>query len=160
MPKYTFFCKDCQLEIERRLSMGSHPTHKCPSCRKQAPRHFDGQGFGFGFTRTEGSKNANSGVAKHDYPTADEAVGSSAEERWKVMDARNKVKAKLRSDSEAVSLARKDVRVGGAMVSDYTAMGKGQFDARKQMEGKFKAVANENGITTEKIPEKPQAQAR
>jgi putative FmdB family regulatory protein len=144
MPQYTFYCEPCNLEFKKKLSMGEHPKHKCPACRGDAGRHMEG--FGFDFAPAAGTAQANSGVSKHDYPTADNIVGRSAEERWQIMDARNKAKRKLRTETGAVALSRKDFVGKDGQVSEYTTLGQTQFDARKQLEGDFKKTAKKIGL--------------
>jgi len=107
MPKFTFSCIECQVRFERNLKMGEHSTHTCPSCKGQAPRLWDGQGFGFDFATTPGTAQANSGVTKHDYPTADVAVGMSAEARWQEIQDREQVKRKVRQGGKTNGLIRK-----------------------------------------------------
>lgn len=103
MPKYSFECP-CGLRFSRSLKMGEHPTHICPSCDQEAPRVWEG--FAFNFAQG-GSAPGNSGVAKHDYPTADQAVGSDAQKRWKEYRAREKVKTQVRKNSGRRPLIRK-----------------------------------------------------
>lgn len=144
MPQYTFYCESCNLEFKKKLQMGAHPNHKCPSCRGDSERVLEN--FGFDFSPSAGTPNANTGVAKNDYPTADHIVGQSAEARWEIMDARNKAKKKLREQSGAVALSRKDLVEGGKKVSEYTALGQTQFEARKHLESDFKRTATKIGI--------------
>lgn len=144
MPQYTFYCEACNLQFKKKLSMGEHSHHKCPNCKDKAARFLEG--FGFGFSPTAGTAIANSGVTKHDYPTADNIVGRSADERWKIVDARNKAKKKLRETAGAVALSRRDISEGGKQVSEYTTLGQTQFDARKQLEGDFKKTAQKIGL--------------
>lgn len=144
MPQYTFLCAACSLQFKRRLEMGVHPTHLCPSCKKAAPRQWEGQGFGFGFAETAGTAVGNSGVTKHDYPTADQLVGRTADAQWGVIHARNAAKAKIRD--RGVALSRRDHVEGGQVVSEYTALSQGTFDSRKRLEGEFKVKAARDGI--------------
>lgn len=144
MPQYSFFCGACSLQFKRRLKIGPHPTHACPSCAKGVPRQWEGQGFGFDFAQTAGSAQANSGVTKHDYPTADEVVGRSADAQWQVIHARNVAKGKIRD--RGVALARRDAVSDGQAVTEYTTMNQGSFDARKRLEGRFKSKAALDGI--------------
>lgn len=144
MPQYTFFCTRCTLQFKRRLSMGVHPTHLCPECKAAAPRQWEGQGFGFEFQPTAGTAQANSGVSKHDYPTADNIVGRSADAQWGVIHARNAAKAKIRD--RGTGLSRRDQVENGQVVSEYTALPQGTYDARKKLEGVFKAKAARDGI--------------
>lgn len=145
MPQYTFFCKLCALQFKRRLSMGDHEAHACPECSNDAERKWDGQPLSHNFAPGAGTARANSGVSQHDYPTADNIVGRSAEMRWAEQHHRNSAKAKVRG--QGVALARKDISEGGQMVSEYTAMDKSRFDARKKLEGKFKTEAKKRGLS-------------
>ncbi len=94
MPQYTFECQNCEVRFSRTLKMDNHTTHECPSCKDQAPRILEG--FAFQFEKSEGAKPGNSGVHDHDYPTADKAIGRSAEERWGLIHERDKVKEAAR----------------------------------------------------------------
>lgn len=107
MPKFTFECEFCATRFSRTLKMGVHKTHPCPSCKAPAARFWPGQGFGFDFAATEGTSSGNSGVAKHDYPTADQAVGRSADSRWQEMAARGEVKDKVREVGGSRALIRR-----------------------------------------------------
>ncbi len=159
MPQYTFHCEPCNLQFKKRLAMGEHPQHKCPKCKTQAARFVEG--FGFDFATTEGTSRANSGVTKHDYPTADNIVGRSAEARWQAMDERNKAKKRLREETGAVALSRKDMTDGSKQVSEYTSLGSTQYDARKKLEGDFKKVGEKIGIEQpSKVMPKKQRAAR
>lgn len=124
--------------------MGVHPTCACPSCKRGAPRQWEGQGFGFGFQETAGTAQGNSGVSKHDYPTADNVVGRSADAQWQMIHARNAAKAKIRD--QGVGLARRDQLENGRVVSEYTSLSGGEFAARKRLEGSFKTKAERDGI--------------
>jgi putative FmdB family regulatory protein len=108
MPKYTFECI-CTVRFSRTLKMGQHPTHKCPSCGAEAPRLFEE--FAFEFAR-QGKAPANSGVSKHDYPTADIAVGADADSRWETIRARDRVKDQVRKEGGHRALIRRQVDGG------------------------------------------------
>ena len=129
MPKYTFECPACEVQFERTLKMDEHPTHPCPSCRGQAPRVWMGQGFGFDFAAPANAAPANTGVAKHDYPTADQAVGSSADARWGEYNAREKVKGEVRK----VGGNRALIRRNGQNYVEYEAGTSNLLDARKKL---------------------------
>lgn len=144
MPQYSFFCTTCSLQFKRRLKIGPHPTHTCPSCNRGAQRQWEGQGFGFGFAETAATDRGNSGVTKHDYPTADQIVGRSADAQWQIIHARNAAKEKIRN--HGVALARRDAVANGQAVTEYTTMNQGAFDARKRLEGRFKSKAVVDGI--------------
>lgn len=105
MPKYVFECQDCNLRFERNLKMdGDNTTHACPKCDDPAPQVIEG--FAFGFTDPPGAATANTGVHKHDYPTADIAVGRSADSRWAEIHEREKVKAEARKQGGTDALIR------------------------------------------------------
>lgn len=144
MPQYTFFCAACSLQFKRRLAMGVHPTCLCPGCKKAAARQWEGQGFGFGFEATAGTALGNSGVTTHDYPTADNIVGRSAEAQWGLIHARNAAKDKIRGNG--VGLSRRDQVENGEVVSEYVTLSPGTFEARKRLEGAFKTKAERDGI--------------
>lgn len=126
MPKYEFSCEDCNLRFERNLKVGDHPTHTCPSCAEPAPLMVSD--FGFSFAQGSGD-TANSGVHDHDYPTADKAVGRSAEERWKIINAREKVKKEARKQGETHAL----IRHTGDGYIDYEPMSDKGREARKKL---------------------------
>jgi len=108
MPKYVFQCQmeGCNVRFERTLPLDNHKSHACPICGEQAPRHLEGEGFGFAFTGKATGSTANTGVHKEDYPTADHAVGRSAEARWGEYDARAKVKDAARKQGGSPALIR------------------------------------------------------
>jgi putative FmdB family regulatory protein len=128
MPRYTFECQLCSTRFDRTLKMGEHPTHECPSCKEEAPRLFDQAAFGFGFS-AGGSAPANSGVHDQDYPSADKAVGRSADTRWATYRERDQVKKQVRSIGESPALERID----GDGYTEYTAMGQPQRNARAKL---------------------------
>ncbi len=103
MPLYVYECQDCNIRFERTLPMGEHTMHECPSCKTDAPQVIDG--FSFGFVEGKGA-TANTGVHKNDYPTADQAVGKSAEQRWTTVHAREQVKSEARKQGGTDALIR------------------------------------------------------
>lgn len=127
MPVYVFECQECSVRFERTLKMGDHPTHPCPSCKDEAPRVVDSS-FGFSFAKG-GTAPANSGVHDHDYPTADKAVGRSADERWAVIGEREKVKAEARKQGETHAL----IRHTGKNYIDYEPMSDIGRSARRKL---------------------------
>jgi putative FmdB family regulatory protein len=128
MPQYTFECQNeaCNCRFDRNLKMAEHTEHICPSCGQIAPRCLEGEGFAFGF-KVDGSQTGNSGVHKEDYPTADHAVGRSAESRWASYNERKKVKDHVRQHGVNHALVRRD----GDGYSDYEAMSPVNFTGRK-----------------------------
>lgn len=127
MPRYTFECQRCTLRFTRTLKMDEHPTHSCPSCKdEQAPRLFEG--FGFGFAPGKGD-DANSGVHDHDYPSADKAVGRSAEQRWTEYRERDKVKKQARQMGNTQAL----IRVDGDGFTEYEPMTPVGTEARAKL---------------------------
>lgn len=129
MPKYVFECQECNVRFERTLKMGDHTTHACPSCKEGAPRVLDGEGFSFGFAKPENSTPANSGVHTDDYPTADRAVGRSADERWALVKEREKVKAEARRQGGTHAL----IRHTGDNFIDYEPMSDLGLNARRKL---------------------------
>lgn len=126
MPKYSFECSPCDLQFHRTLKIGTHPTHECPKCGDQAPRLWESFGFAFA---PGGKAPANSGVSKHDYPTADYAVGRDADARWAEYRDREKVKQKVREVGGTHALIRKT----GKDYIDYQAGGDNLIPTRKQL---------------------------
>lgn len=129
MPKYSFECPVCQLRFERSLRMGEHSTHKCPSCEDPAPRVFAGEGLSFAFRTESGTAAANSGVHKDDYPTADQAVGRSATERWETLNKRDHVKNEARKQGGTHAL----IRSGTDDYIDYEPMSDPGRKARREL---------------------------
>jgi len=103
--------------------------HPCPSCGDDAPRCIVGEGFAFGF-KTEPGKEGNSGVHKDDYPTADQAVGRSAERRWASYEGRKSIKNQVRAVGQTHALARHDAPDGDYV--EYSVLDKPGLNARKQ----------------------------
>lgn len=130
MPKYVFECPECDLQFTRALKMGEHPEHPCPNCSAQAPRQWNGNGFGFDFADGD-SAPGNSGVSKKDNPTADQAAGKSSDERWAEYREREKVKEKVREVGGHRALTR---RHGPANTHvEYASGGKPLVEARKKL---------------------------
>jgi len=132
VPKYTFECT-CGLGFTRTLKMGEHKTHECPNCQGSAPRVFEGFGFAFA---AGGSAPANSGVTKHDYPTDDYAVGSSADKRWEEYREREKVKTEVRKVGGNRALIRKN----GADYIEYKAGSDQTIEGRKKVRDELVSV--------------------
>lgn len=141
MPQYTFFCEACSLQFKRRMKMGSYQEASCPECRASAPRQWEGQALTHNFAPVPGTAKANSGVAQHDYPTADNLVGRSAEMRWSDQIRRNKAKSQIRD--QGVALARRDE----GSVSEYKVLSQSEFDARKKLEGRFREEGRKRGFS-------------
>lgn len=129
MPKYVFECQACSTRFERTLKMGDYPTQTCPSCKEAAPRLFAGNGFGFGFSAPANASPANTGVHGQDYPTADQIVGRSAEQRWGTYNKRDEVKKKVREEGKSPALARLD----GEGYTEYSAMAPEERGAREKL---------------------------
>lgn len=127
--KFAFECPDCQVQFERNLKMGEHPSHPCPSCQGPAPRVWMGQGFGFDFAASPTAAPANTGVSKKDYPTGDQIVGAHAEARWGRYHEREKVKQKVRETAGTRTLVR---RMGEDYI-EYQAGSKNLVEGRKQL---------------------------
>jgi len=133
MPKYTFECPGCQAQFTRTLKMKEHESHPCPSCGTAAPRYWGNERFGFGFAPSTTAAPGNSGVTKDDYPTADQAVGKSADGRWQEYDARAKVKEKVREVGETHALIRRHVTEDGKPAVEYEAGGEKVLKVRRQL---------------------------
>lgn len=88
-----------------------------------------GQGFGFDFAGSPTAAPANTGVSKHDYPTADQAVGSSAEERWGEYVAREGIKGQVREAGGSRALIRRN----GKGYVEYEAGTANLIEARKKL---------------------------
>lgn len=151
MPSYTFKCTPCSLVFQRRLASGSNLEHKCPSCSEAAPRHWEGQNITHSFGYSAGTAKANSGVAEHDYPTAENIAGRSSEMRWARIHARNKVKEGLGTKA----VARIDSVENGNAVSEYRPLTSEGFKARKALENATRERINQHGLITPRLPDKP-----
>ncbi len=104
MAKYCFRCPSCNVQFERVFTMGTAPkTVPCPSCRRSVERHMTFGGFGF---KTSGDVNSPTGVHSLDYPTADMAVGRSADAGWRNYAARDEQKTQTRTESGVRTLQR------------------------------------------------------
>jgi len=131
MPKYTFECSGCNVLFTRKLKMGEHPEHPCPSCGEMAPRQWEGESFGFDFQ--EGANPGNSGVSKLDNPTADQAVGRDAEKRWGELHARDKVKQTVREKGGHRALIRTHGVENGKPYVEYEGGTDSLLEARKKL---------------------------
>lgn len=146
MPKFTFDCA-CGLRFTRSLKMGEHPQHPCPDCGEEAPRFWEGQSVTHAFA--PGGHPTNSGVSKHDHPSADQAVGQSAEQRWAEIGEREKVKKQVREMGGTDKLIRRnapETKTGGSSYVEYTAASSKLIEARKALvKGAAAAEASEKG---------------
>ncbi len=95
-----------------------------------------GQGFGFGFAASPTAAPANTGVAKNDYPTSDQIVGSHAEARWERYNEREKVKSKVRE----VAGGRTLVRRTGSDYIEYQAGSDKTIEGRKKVRDEIVSV--------------------
>lgn len=127
MPRFEFECPYCNVRFERSLKMGDHPSHPCPKCECDAPRVWNG--FAFGFGETPGAATGNTGVHDKDYPTADKAVGRSAEARWGEYTARAKVKEQAREQGGTHALMRRN----GPDYVEYEPLSDAGFEAHKKL---------------------------
>jgi len=143
MPKYTFECPGCQTQFTRTLKMGGHEDHLCPSCGTSAPRFWGGQGFGFGFAEGSGAPG-NTGVTKDDYPTADQAVGKSAQGRWQEQAARAQVKDKVREVGDTHALIRRHVTEEGKPAVEYEVGGEKVLKTRRKLVKEAKDAAQQS----------------
>lgn len=126
MPKYAFNCESCDVEFTRTLKMDKHPSYECPTCGEEAPRVMGSFGFSF---NSQGKPPGNTGVSKHDHPSADQAVGRDSEARWAEYDQRAKIKEKVREKGGTHALIRKT----GKDFIDYTAGGDNLVPTRKRL---------------------------
>lgn len=133
MPKYTFECASCDARFTRKLKMGEHPDHPCPSCGSQADRLWDGESFGFDFQESTTAAPGNSGVSKHDYPTADQAIGRDAEKRWETIEARDKVKDEVRKKGGHRALMRRHGFEGDKAYVEYTSGSDQLIEGRRKL---------------------------
>jgi putative FmdB family regulatory protein len=127
VPQYTFECQTCDLRFTRTLKMENYTTQPCPNCADPAPRVLEG--FAFQFDQAPGASPGNSGVHDHDYPTADKAVGRSADERWALIHERDKVKEEARRQGGTHAL----IRHTGQDYIDYEPMNPAGIDARREL---------------------------
>lgn len=139
MPKFAFDCQNCQLQFTKSLKMGLHPDFPCPNCDAPAPRLYEG--FGFSFAANPTAPPGNTGVSKDDYPTADQAVGKSSEDRWKVYNDRQAVKDKVREQGQTHALIRRHGVEGATPYVEYEAGGKPLIDQRKKILKEIRSVA-------------------
>jgi hypothetical protein len=116
------------MQFTRTLKIGDHKTHPCPSCSEPATRLFESFGFAF---EGGGTAPANSGVSKHDYPTADYAVGKDADARWAEVRARDAVKSKVRETTGTVGLVRQNGPKNEYM--EYAPAQPGLIEHRKEV---------------------------
>lgn len=131
MPRYTFECADCGAKFTKSLKMGEHPSYSCPSCGTDASRVWEGESFGFDFQK--GSVPGNSGVTKHDYPTADQMIGRDSEKRWQKVHERDKVKKIVREKGGHHALVRKHVVEEGKPYIEYGAGGENVLKIRRKL---------------------------
>ena len=119
--------------------MGEHLQHECPRCQSDADRVWAGLG-GHSFAAAGGGATANSGVHEQDYPTADKAVGRSADELWELNHERAKVKKAARESVGKPALIRTD----GEGYSDYSHLPDPQLQVRRTVADKaFAALAQQ-----------------
>lgn len=101
-------------------------AYTCPQCGAKAPLVVSN--FGFAFAPSAGP-TANSGVHDQDYPTADKAVGRSAESRWQMIREREAVKKEAREKGGTHAL----IRHQGDDYIDYEPMSGVGRDARRKL---------------------------
>lgn len=136
MPRYKFFCPECNVRFERTLKMGMHPTYPCPQCKDEAPRIWDAS-TGFGVAFAAEANAGNSGSHTVDHPTADMAVGRSAEQRWQDYHDRAEVKRQAREKGGTHALIRHD----GDGYVDYEPMTPvGRQTRKKLYDGAVRAL--------------------
>lgn len=145
MPKYSFECSTCSLRFERVLKMGDNPTHDCPECKEEVPRLWEG--FAFGFETNPNAPTGNTGVHQQDYPTADQAVGRSAADRWAQYESRKKVKDEARKQGKTNALIRHE----GESYVEYEPMTDVGLTAQKKIRQHLKELVPET--PSKKLPQ-------
>jgi putative FmdB family regulatory protein len=130
MAQYMFECPSCEVRFSRSLKMTNPESCACPSCGGESPRYWEGQGFGFGFE--QGKTPGNTGVSKHDNPTADQAVGSNADQKWAEFHDRDKVKQKVREVGQTHAITRRHVIEQGKPLVEYGVGGEPVLEHRRQ----------------------------
>lgn len=110
-------------------------------------------GFAFSFSPGAGAQ-ANSGVHDHDYPTADKAVGRSAEKRWEHIQRREAVKKAAREKGGTDAL----IRHTGSGFIDYEPMSPLGVQARRALSEEVKSavVVPADRVPTERMKRRPQ----
>lgn len=132
MPKYSFACLACNTVFSKVLKSGEHPEYPCPECGDMADRAWEGASFGFDF-KGGGSAPGNSGVTKHDYPTADIAVGRDADTQWGIHEERKAVKEKIRKEHGHNALSRRNVLSDGSRGVAYAFGGESVVESRRPL---------------------------
>lgn len=133
MPRYSFECPSCDAQFTRKLKMGKHPHHACPSCGDSADRVWEGESFGFDFQESATAAPGNSGVSKHDYPTADQAIGRDSEKRWETIRARDEVKEEVRRRGGHRALKRRHGVEGDKAYIEYTSGDDKLIEGRRKL---------------------------
>jgi putative FmdB family regulatory protein len=116
VPRYKFECEQCNLQYTKVMKIGNPRTSPCPVCKtvsKRVP-----EGFGVQFQRNPNAPPGNTGVSRHDYPSADMAIGPDAERRWEYLERRGKIKEQVRQQGGTHKLIRTD----GQGYVEYGAM--------------------------------------
>lgn len=142
MPRFLFECS-CGVQFSKTLKMGIHETHTCPECYEEAPRVFEE--FGFNFAASPKLAEGNTGVAKHDYPTADQAVGSSSEKRWAEIKARDQVKNAVREKGATHALIRRQGVENNKPFVEYEAGSESLLNGRKKLVKTINTLAKNEG---------------
>lgn len=93
MPTFDVECKVCKVVYEVLVKLNS-PIDPCPICK--GPREK--------LTPLPGVLLKGPGFHVNDYPSADRIVGEKAEEAWKAVYERNKVKRELSAVGDVFSM--------------------------------------------------------
>ena len=115
MPIYEYLCRSCGLKFERTLPMAkSGEKVKC-ECGTEAEKLLSTFGFAFAHKPVNGPVPQNTGVHSVDY-NYDKVIGRDAEQKWKVIEQRDKAKDEAIRDArrEGKNVTSRDQLVGTA----------------------------------------------
>ena len=113
MPSYEYRCEPCEVVFEELLLQREDvkayaKEHPCPKCGESASRVLSRTNFQFkGISEGDPTRRGSSGSHDLDYPSADKAVGRSANRKWKEYDRKFAARAEARKElgTNAVSVA-------------------------------------------------------
>lgn len=123
MPRYEYFCDDCEVEFEELLLSKADAEeyfdhHPCPNCKGRAERiRVSPFSFKFSGSVNQGAGSGvhgNSGVHDLDYPVLDKAVGRSAEVKWRLYNHRKEVRDKVRREAGTNAISQSGDVIAGA----------------------------------------------
>lgn len=133
MPIYEFGCRDCGLQFEKITPrMTGDKTAIC-ACGAEAQRLVSAASFAFAHTPVNGPVPQNTGVHGIDY-NFDQVIGRDAAEKWKVIEARDKVKVE----------AMKDARKDGILVENRDQLVRTAEGGYKPITEKERVAVNEH----------------